>query len=268
MKSFAGVLHELITQRHISNQDIADMLFVPVEIVDQWAEGKGVPDKQKLERLASWYGLDFNMLVRSTKVKSLPIVSQNTIKTAPTPSTSKPSNPTPSRSYTPPTNSSYSQPTRPSSTVSATPPPAGKPVSEKAYKQMRTLGVLAVFLFFFCIITIASPISFIGFVLLGVLIWLIVTLVKGMKLPDRPILVSDEAIIFIYSETKYDVIPYKDIVSVTPKLASSDSGYLPYGKIYVSTPEREYVMPFVAECVETVKVLRLEVEKYQKQPHK
>lgn len=65
--SFAVTLRDLRTQRNLSQQQLADMLYVDRSTIASWETGRRVPDVSLILRLSEYLRADFVTLMRSAQ---------------------------------------------------------------------------------------------------------------------------------------------------------------------------------------------------------
>ena len=73
-RAFGEVLRRLRTDRGLSQQQLADCLFVDRSSIARWENGKRVPDLTVLARLAEALGVELEELLRSAEVHEAPRV--------------------------------------------------------------------------------------------------------------------------------------------------------------------------------------------------
>ena len=73
-RGFGEVLRRLRTDRGLSQQQLADCLFVDRSSIARWENGKRVPDLTVLARLAEALGVELEQLLRSAEVHEAPRV--------------------------------------------------------------------------------------------------------------------------------------------------------------------------------------------------
>ena len=73
-RGFGEVLRRLRTDRGLSQQQLADCLFVDRSSIARWENGKRVPDLTVLARLAEALGVELEELLRSAEVHEAPRV--------------------------------------------------------------------------------------------------------------------------------------------------------------------------------------------------
>lgn len=71
MKHFSQIIMDLLASQHLSEQDFADQLQVPVEDVISWKKGMSVPKEDTMERMSRWYGLDEKTLKKSAALREV-----------------------------------------------------------------------------------------------------------------------------------------------------------------------------------------------------
>ena len=73
-RAFGEVLRRQRTDRGLSQQQLADSLFVDRSSIARWENGKRVPDLTVLARLAEALGVELEQLLRSAEVHEAPRV--------------------------------------------------------------------------------------------------------------------------------------------------------------------------------------------------
>lgn len=72
LESFADTLRTLRTERNISQQQLADMLFVDRSTIAGWETGRRVPDVATLKQIADIFGIELTQLIGDDCVTAAP----------------------------------------------------------------------------------------------------------------------------------------------------------------------------------------------------
>ena len=63
--TFAETLHKIRTDKGLSQQKLADLLFVDRSTVASWETGRRVPDAVTMRKIANALNVDVNLLLSS-----------------------------------------------------------------------------------------------------------------------------------------------------------------------------------------------------------
>ena len=62
-KTFAGTLRKLRTEKGLSQQDLANQMYVTRSTIARWENGSRLPNAMMISRLAECLCIDFNTLL-------------------------------------------------------------------------------------------------------------------------------------------------------------------------------------------------------------
>jgi transcriptional regulator with XRE-family HTH domain len=73
MKHINENIKKLRLEKGLTQQEVADQLFVTRQCISRWEQGKGVPDVESLERLSKVFGVTLSEILDDESIKSLTI---------------------------------------------------------------------------------------------------------------------------------------------------------------------------------------------------